>query len=227
MTTQVEYKAGSADDGAAGSIAPAPMPSVTLDGSVALMALRLLAHLWRRPVAEELGRWDDLAVIEEQLRHYLPVNPGRLNALVEAGTMLGEYERLFVGPGPVPCSPYESFWRLDVPLDIRGSLMGPCTVELRRLYGELGLEVRPSSGELPDHLAIELEALTFAVSEGRGDVARALYFDHLRTWLPRLCRAVLHQAEHPFYLELASATLEWLKPLGRCLEMVPPVAASS
>ena len=76
-------------------------------------------------------------------RHERPV--GSPTDLEESVGLLDEYERLFVGPGQVPCPPYESFWREDVPVDIRRTLMGPCTAELRGLYQELGLEI--SSGK--------------------------------------------------------------------------------
>ena len=129
----------------------------------------------------------------------------------ESVGLLEEYEQLFVGPGQVPCPPYESFWREDVPIDIRRTLMGPCTAELKGLYQQLGLQVSSGSCELPDHVAIELEALAYALSgEATGQVARRLFNEHLGRWLPRLCRAVAKEAESPFYRELAALTLDWL-----------------
>lgn len=218
MTTRVACEESSVD-GQSTASGPAP---VELERAAVLAALDLLAHLWRRPTAEEMATWDGVADLEEDLEGLLPVTRGRLSSLVEPVAMIDEYERLFVGPGPVSCSPYESVWRMDVPVDIRGSLMGPCTVELRRLYGELGLELAPSRGQLPDHLTVEIEALTYALSSENGiEVARSLFFDHLKTWVPRLCRATLHAAEHPFYQELALTTLDWLGPLGRWLDAGP------
>ena len=197
--------------------------SVELDGALALTVVDLLAHLWSRPTAAELETWDGVAELEEQLRPVFPTGAAPLSQLIEPSSLLEEYERLFVGPGPVLCSPYESFWREDVPADIRRSLMGPCTAELRRLYGELGLELRSESGELPDHLVVELEALAHALSsEGAEVVAGELFFGHLKVWLGRLCRAVLHEAGHPFYVELARTTLFWIRPLERCLAGLLP-----
>ncbi len=137
--------------------------------------------------------------------------PVRVPGLEDVPALLEEYERLFVGPGQVPCPPYESFWREDVPVDIRRTLMGPCTADLKRAYLDLGLQVSSSSGELPDHVAIELEALAYALSfEETAPVARQLFEEHLAQWLPRLCRAVAHEAEEGFYRDLAVLTLDWL-----------------
>jgi TorA maturation chaperone TorD len=131
--------------------------------------------------------------------------------LEEVPALLDEYERLFVGPGQVPCPPYESFWREDVPVDIRRTLMGPCTADLKRMYLELGLRVSSRAGELPDHIAIELEAMAYALSfDETGPVARQIFEEHLAQWLPRLCRAVAHEAEQSFYRNLAVLTLDWL-----------------
>ena len=127
--------------------------------------------------------------------------------------MAEEYEHLFVGPGHVPCPPYESYWheRRHLSVDIRRSLMGPCTAAFRDLYAQgLELKVARAAGELPDHVAVELEALAYALSfDETVPVAQAI-FDHLRHWLPRLCRAVRPRGDRPLYGELARRSLVWL-----------------
>jgi TorA maturation chaperone TorD len=96
--------------------------------------------------------------------------------------------------------------------------MGPCTVDLRRLYQELGLSVASSAGELPDHVAVELEALAYALkSPGAEPTAHALFADHILAWLPKLSRAVAEAAALPFYHELASLTISWLPVFERTL----------
>ena len=63
--------------------------------------------------------------------------------------------------------------------------MGPCTADLKRLYRELGLEMSSRSSELPDHVAVELEALSYALMfEKTPVIARELLFAHLGHWLP-------------------------------------------
>lgn len=185
-------------------------------GSTVIVALDLMAHWWSRPHPDEVATWLQAATTESDIRERISPatgnGVGRLPVSRDAApALLDEYERLFVGPGHVSCPPYESFWREDVPVDIRRSLMGPCTADLRRLYGELEIELAPASGELPDHVAVELEAVAYALSfEETLPVARALFVDHLRQWLPRLCRAVAHEAQLPFYRELAGLSLQWI-----------------
>lgn len=118
-----------------------------------------------------------------------------------------EFERLFVGPGPVPCPPYESYWRPDAIGTLRGTLMGPCVTDLLALYTALGLQVRRAAAELPDHVAVELEALSVAAGEpGRPDVLARLYDDHIAIWLPRFCDAVAAETAEDYYRLLANET---------------------
>jgi TorA-specific chaperone len=188
-----------------------------------IAAFDLLAHFWSRPVAEEVERWETARDIELAMARHLATGSGgdaggedrepvwRPVDVAEMMALLDEHERLFVGPGRVPCPPYESFWREDVPVDIRRSLVGPCATDLRRLYLDLGLELSERSGDLPDHVAVELEALAYALSlEGTERVARRLYSEHLGSWLPRLCQAVVQESGHGFYRDLAELTVAWL-----------------
>ena len=195
-----------------------------IDGGTVMVALDLLAHWWSQPVAGEVSTWLDAVEVETDVRRRISDDsePGATPfsfELEDVLALLDEYERLFIGPGHVACPPYESFWREDVPVDIRRSLIGPCTADLRRLYSELEIEVAPATGELPDHIAVELEALAYALSfEETFAIAKALFFDHVRQWLPRLCRAVVHEAEHPFYRHLGALTLDWLGCIQRYFE---------
>ncbi|HLN05340.1 MAG TPA: molecular chaperone TorD family protein [Acidimicrobiales bacterium] len=180
-----------------------------------IAALDLLSHFWSRPVGDEVDEWRQARDFEVEAHRRLSSDVGRepvwLPAdLEESLGLLDEYERLFVGPGQVPCPPYESFWREDVPVDIRRTLMGPCTAELRRLYNQLGLEMSSYGGELPDHIAVECEALAYALSLEDAEQIACELFAHFGHWLPRFCRAVAKEAEHPFYRDLAPMTLDWL-----------------
>ncbi len=215
---------GNARHGAGPGPALGTVAGAELDGGTAVAALDLLAHWWSRPEAHEVATWAAAGDIEAEVRRLMP--GGRAAPLVasrhwELTGLLDEHERLFVGPGPVPCPPYESFWREDVPIDIRRSLMGPCTAELRQLYGTLGLEMASASPEMPDHVAVELEALAYALSSpATAAPAKALFFDHLRRWLPRLCRALAHETEGGFYGDLAETTVAWTGPLQSYLELL-------
>jgi TorA maturation chaperone TorD len=192
-------------------VSDAPLPD--LDTATMAAAFELLAHWWSRPLPDELDTWLRTGDVAQQVSGQM----GTVGLEWDTGdrlALLDEYERLFVGPGPVPCPPYESFWRGDVDIELRYGLMGPCTATLRRVYEHLGLELRPSAGELPDHLPIELEALAYALSLADSiEAARSLFFDHVQKWLPWFCRAVAREAGHPFYRDLARLTNDWLPVL--------------
>lgn len=189
--------------------------AAVLDERTVIMALDLLAHWWSRPISDEVDVWLGATESEGYVAGKMMVGPWYPSLdIAGVDSLIDEYERLFVGPGPVPCPPYESYWRNDVSIDIRRSLMGPCTADLIRLYAEIGLEVIPHGGQLPDEIAIELEALAFSLSIGDATaVSRTLFFDHLGKWLPQLCRSVAREAEMPFYRTLADLTLGWLGPI--------------
>ena len=102
-----------------------------LKTGVAATAFELLSHYWSRPVAEEFVVWTTIQETAEEIRIALATDQTLRQFQIPAkpDEVLDEHERLFVGPGPVSCPPYESFWRLDVPVDIRRTLMGPCTAD--------------------------------------------------------------------------------------------------
>ncbi|MCL2780194.1 MAG: molecular chaperone TorD family protein [Actinomycetia bacterium] len=223
--------AGRADTDATEPSGAEPAGAIEPDGAtgreISAAAASLLARWWTRPVLAEVESWIGMADLEAEVARQVsgssaaetPALPYRMDDVPE---LLDEFERLFVGPGPVPCPPYESYWREDVPIDLWHSLMGPCVGDLLRLYRDLGIEFDPAAGELPDHVAVEFEALLVALSIADGDdagavraevgerVAKALLVEHLNVWLPRLCRAVIKESRHPFYTELAARSLIWL-----------------
>lgn len=132
-----------------------------------------------------------------------------------------EYERLFVGPGRVPCPPYESLWREDVPRRLQGSLFGPCVGDLESCYAGLGVRAVSGAGELPDHIGVELEALAVAMTDpGYAPIARALLHDHLNTWVSPFCDAVRGHAESRYFRALAADTTRQLGHLEQAL--TPP-----
>jgi TorA maturation chaperone TorD len=118
-----------------------------------------------------------------------------------------EYERLFVGPGRVPCPPYESLWRNDGPPRLQGSLLGPCVPDLESCYAGLGVRLAADAAELPDHVAVELEALALALSDPAWEpVARALVCDHLALWAPAFCARVAEETTVAHFRDLAVET---------------------
>lgn len=176
-----------------------------------------LSAWWTRPDPDSTALWAS-PVYARQVRAAwkAEVNESVLAGLdmllavvgIEEDTLAAEYERLFVGPAAVPCPPYEVMWRTDRPQHERGMIVGQSTDEIKRLYGRLGLRLRPEQVELPDHIEIELEALAYA-SGASGEIAESIR-GHLRAWLPGFCESVIANSQVGFYRCLAGVTLESL-----------------
>jgi TorA maturation chaperone TorD len=179
----------------------------------------LAAGWWSRPLPDELEVWERSWPEAREAAVAVGLEPHLVEALEAAleasdgDQLLAEYERLFVGPGRVPCQPYEALWRDDQPRRERGRLMGKASMEIAALYGELELVVSSDAHELPDHIAIEWEALAYAFESGATEIAASLLERHLAVWLPAFCSAVEAETEGPFYRALAALTPQWASAL--------------
>jgi TorA maturation chaperone TorD len=173
------------------------------------------ARLWLEPDAATLRRWRsdkvraDIAAVCE----LLACDPESLMAVADAAhaplrALREEYERLFVGPGSVPCPPYEALWRSDRPKFEEGTLLGAATQAVVELYQEIGVRVRDDAHELPDHLAAEWEAVAYGLAgtPPQRRAAQALVGEHLALWVPPFGQGVAAHARLPLYRELARAT---------------------
>ncbi len=119
-----------------------------------------------------------------------------------------EYARLFYGPYSVPVPLYEGLYR-------DGTIMGSAATRVRQIYRQAGLDMG-NTGELPDHLAVELEfcaAMSHLESQevaGSGQLRRDFIRDHLTVWLPEVISRLEDVATGSLYLDLARATREAL-----------------
>lgn len=133
--------------------------------------------------------------------------------------LLVDYTRLFLGPSRAIATPYESFW-----LSSDTTLMHEQALAILSLYEEGGFEVDEDLGDLPDHIAVELEFL-YALSFKRKAAAMAgeqseyavldavrqrLLREHLARWIPRFSAAIVDGAQTEFYRTLAELTLTFL-----------------
>jgi TorA maturation chaperone TorD len=185
------------------------------------LAAQLLACWWSRPVEEETavwaGAWSDAHLAGASLgRDRAEVESLERAAACDMSQLVEEYERLFVGPGRVPCPPYEALWRDEGQRREQGRLMSTATAAVARLYRSLDLAVRHDAHELPDHVAVELEALAYALdTEGPDEqIAQELLTQHLLIWMLKLCAAVEEEAQLGFYRSLARLTPHWLAAIG-------------
>lgn len=72
----------------------------------------------------------------------------------DAGELQGKFVSLFSvnAGGDLPCPPYESTYRVPA-----GQPTGWLLAQVEQEYTAAGLTLSPSLGELPDHLAVEME----------------------------------------------------------------------
>lgn len=130
----------------------------------------------------------------------------------DAESLSVEYARLFVGPRQVVAPPYGSVY-----LEEGRRVMGDSSLDALRMYREAGLRLHPDFKELPDHIAAELEFLSYltatalaAEAAGRDEDATRLrdaredFLDrHLRQWASPFSARITEGTDHPFYRELA------------------------
>lgn len=124
-----------------------------------------------------------------------------------------EYAKLFVGPYELQAPPYGSVY-----LDGERKLMGPSTLEVVKLYERAGLVIDQDLKELPDHIALELEFMSYLLSReaesleqpDQNHVAQfrdltAQFFEKfLNPWISPFCQKIKEGSEHPFYIALAN-----------------------
>jgi len=135
-------------------------------------------------------------------------------------SLLVDYTRLFLGPGPIVAKPYGSVW-----LDGENTLMGDSTMAVQELYHEGGFEMDEDFRELPDHIAAELEFLYLLIyreNEGHRNgepeavktaagLRRRFLDEQLGRWIGPFTAAVKAGAQSGFYRELAELTDRFVK----------------
>lgn len=131
--------------------------------------------------------------------------------------LLIEYAGLFLGPFGAPAHPYGSVY-----LEQERKLMGDSTMEVLKLYAESG--VKYEGDEPPDHIAIELEFMSFlegkiaqAINESnqadRADFSaiRGRFFNRLlASWAPILGNILKEQATLAFYRDLGECLVGFI-----------------
>jgi TorA maturation chaperone TorD len=134
-----------------------------------------------------------------------------------------EYLRLFVGPGHAPCPPYESVYRKDRPIMVRGLVMGPSTADVQKRYAEAGLKLSNGFADLPDHISAELEFMHFLCSQEskiRQDKSaleltrrsrQEFLTTHLRPWVSTFADSVLASTRSDFYRMAATLLKLFIK----------------
>lgn len=121
-----------------------------------------------------------------------------------------DYAALFVGPFNLGAPPYSSVY-----LDKSNQVMGDSTLQVKTFYEEAGLQL--DQQELPDHIAIELEFMSYLMNMEIHSVDKSedenhekfmgmrshFFLSYLYPWIPELCQRIAENAETEFYRELS------------------------
>lgn len=140
---------------------------------------------------------------------------------------LATWKKLLTGNGHSPLAAYESLYR-------NGRLLGPVMFLVKTEYQSAGLEVE--GPELPDHIAIELEFLSFLTEheakKGRstrrwGQVRRRFIKNHAAQWMPGFGQQLV-STNDPVWTALgqlleAVITLPETRPSSRHREGLPVI----
>lgn len=122
-----------------------------------------------------------------------------------------DYNDLFAVPGPKYVAPYESVYRDTTRLDgspSLGLLMGPSTIQVKKIYAHAGFELSPHCPELPDYLGIEMEFMAVLSTEEQfSPHLKPIQLDflqnHLARWIEPVSARIQQNAETLFYQGVA------------------------
>ena len=126
-----------------------------------------------------------------------------------------DYQALFVGPGHLLATPYESVYRT-----VDRLLFDEPTLQVRATYRAFGLEAPRLNREPDDHLGLELNFLSHlcvrgldALSQDDGPMLDSIFAahsafltDHVLAWAPECLDLVAEHARTDFYRGVAALT---------------------
>lgn len=147
-----------------------------------------------------------------------------------------DYAKLFVGPQELSAPPYGSVY-----LDGARQVMGDSTRDTINIYQDEGLSIDHEFKELPDHITVELEFMSYLIFKetealGQSDLERAKGFidkqeiflnTFLRRWAPLFCERIRKGTENKFYKALADCLSAFIMKSNKGLLELPTPNASS
>jgi len=170
-------------------------------------------------LAEIRDSWSTLGLdASEEMREITAwlASTGSERALAELQV---EYTHLFVNAYPrIPTPPYSSVY-----LDKDRHVWGPSTAQAGRFYEEAGLCPSADFADIPDHIAAELEFVSYLVLEqhkalteeadaGRNmaELEERFLADHFLKWVPVFLDQVTASTESVFYGGVARLALRFV-----------------
>jgi len=148
--------------------------------------LEELIDLW----SEAIPEIDELVLKLSRFCHQFPPGEQRLNALWE------HYIPLFE-TGEVEASPYASVYFGE-----EGLVLGKEAFNVKHFYAACGYGVGEEQGELPDHLAVELEFCALLARNGQDDLLKDFEKRHLNPFLKNILPKIKN-SDRPVYSEVA------------------------
>jgi DMSO reductase family type II enzyme chaperone len=142
--------------------------------------------------------------------------------------IIDEYNRLFLINPRV--SPYETTYVNSI-----GKSSGNVVAEISGIYAQAGLAVSPKFNDLPDHIAIELEFMSFlcekelqGMLESNGEATavaqqeqRDFLDRHLAFWFPQFTKKVLSETNEQLYKNVIEAAFSFLRNELALAELKP------
>ncbi|RPJ11795.1 MAG: hypothetical protein EHM36_00785 [Deltaproteobacteria bacterium] len=184
---------------------------------------------WVNQLRASLGLLNEEG-FEKTLRSFEEIFSGKREGL--SLELAREYTRLFVNAFPrVVAPPYGAVY-----LEKDGLVFGKSTSEVLRFYQDMGFGLKENIGDLPDHVAHELEfmgILTGQEAQASGgekvrleEVQISFLSRFIVTWVPVFSEKVAAQSRSNFYRTLSDLTKEFINSeknyLGIPEEIDPP-----
>lgn len=133
-----------------------------------------------------------------------------------------EYRRLFSGPLPPYIVPAESAykrWTNDpgCPLPLageKGYLMGDPAIDMIKRYRANGIQIPDKYASMPDHIALELEYMSFLCNNDYEEEQEVFVHNHL-DWIDDLKDDISNVCESGFYRTAVNLTSAFVNYLSR------------
>lgn len=126
-----------------------------------------------------------------------------------------EYTRLFIGPSEYVILPYESSY-------VEKNFTGKAVIKAKERYRKAGIEKVAECKEPEDHVALELDFMTYLCREmskklNKGEkitdelgIQREFLDECLSKWVPQFCEDIIKNPNSDFYKGIAQITKGFL-----------------